>query len=89
MAITRINRKTLVGCFSALAIGGPVFWNFALPYQKACVTTFLNPSDPDAAQVVEVGSWMGASTCFLAAGLKGNGAKVYAVDNFKGLSIYT
>jgi len=44
MAITRINRKTLLGCFSALAIGGPVFWNFALPYQKARVTTFLNPS---------------------------------------------
>lgn len=41
---------------------------------------------PAGAQVVEVGSWMGASTCFLAAGLKGNGAKVYAVDNFKGLS---
>ena len=41
---------------------------------------------PAGSQVVEVGSWMGASTCFLAAGLKGNGAKVYAVDNFKGLS---
>jgi predicted O-methyltransferase YrrM len=41
---------------------------------------------PAGAQVVEVGSWMGASTCFLAAGLKGEDAKVYAVDNFKGLS---
>lgn len=41
---------------------------------------------PSGAQVVEVGSWMGASTCFLAAGLKGDAAKVYAVDNFKGLS---
>jgi predicted O-methyltransferase YrrM len=41
---------------------------------------------PVDAQVVEVGSWMGASTCFLAAGLKGTGAKVYAVDNFQGLS---
>jgi predicted O-methyltransferase YrrM len=35
---------------------------------------------------VEVGSWMGASTCFLAGGLKGPGAKIFAVDNFQGLS---
>jgi len=41
---------------------------------------------PADAQVVEVGSWMGASTCFLAAGLKGAAAKIYAVDNFQGLS---
>jgi predicted O-methyltransferase YrrM len=41
---------------------------------------------PAGAQVVEVGSWMGASTCFLAAGLKGAGAKILAVDNFQGLS---
>jgi predicted O-methyltransferase YrrM len=41
---------------------------------------------PAGAQVVEVGSWMGASTCFLAAGLKGVGAKIFAVDNFQGLS---
>ncbi|HYC71169.1 MAG TPA: class I SAM-dependent methyltransferase [Opitutaceae bacterium] len=42
---------------------------------------------PAGAQVVEIGSWMGASTCFLAAGLKGPGAKIYAVDNFQGLSM--
>jgi predicted O-methyltransferase YrrM len=42
---------------------------------------------PVNAQVVEIGSWMGASTCFLAAGLKGDGAKIYAVDNFQGLSL--
>ncbi len=41
---------------------------------------------PAEAQVIEVGSWMGASTCFIAAGLKGAGAKVFAVDNFQGLS---
>jgi predicted O-methyltransferase YrrM len=41
---------------------------------------------PADAQVVEVGSWMGASTCFLAAGLTGGAAKIYAVDNFQGLS---
>lgn len=41
---------------------------------------------PAQAQVIEVGSWMGASTCFLAGGLRGEGAKIYAVDNFQGLS---
>ena len=41
---------------------------------------------PENATVVEIGSWMGASTCFLAAGLKGSQAKIYAVDNFAGLS---
>ena len=41
---------------------------------------------PANAQVVEVGSWMGASTCFIAGGLKGEGAKIFAVDNFQGLS---
>ncbi|MSU51714.1 MAG: class I SAM-dependent methyltransferase [Opitutus sp.] len=41
---------------------------------------------PVNAQVIEVGSWMGASTCFIAGGLKGAGAKIFAVDNFQGLS---
>jgi predicted O-methyltransferase YrrM len=41
---------------------------------------------PVDAQVIEVGSWMGASTCFLAGGLRGAAAKIYAVDNFQGLS---
>jgi len=40
---------------------------------------------PRGAQVIEVGSWIGASTCFLAGGLRGD-AKIYAVDNFRGLS---
>ncbi len=40
---------------------------------------------PAGATVIEVGSWMGASTCFIAGGLKG-AAKIYAVDNFQGLS---
>ena len=38
------------------------------------------------AQVIEIGSWMGASTCFIAGGLKGDRAKIFAVDNFQGLS---
>jgi predicted O-methyltransferase YrrM len=41
---------------------------------------------PADAQVIEVGSWMGASTCFIAGGLKGAKAKIFAVDNFQGLS---
>ena len=41
---------------------------------------------PSDAQVVEIGSWMGASTCFIAGGLKGSRAKIFAVDNFEGLS---
>ena len=41
---------------------------------------------PPDAQVVEVGSWMGASTCFIAGGLKGAATKIFAVDNFQGLS---
>ncbi|MEN9636182.1 MAG: hypothetical protein RL077_4586 [Verrucomicrobiota bacterium] len=41
---------------------------------------------PEDAQVIEVGSWMGASTCFLAGGLRGPRAKIFAVDNFQGLS---
>lgn len=41
---------------------------------------------PEDAQAIEVGSWMGASTCFIAGGLRGKRAKVWAVDNFHGLS---
>jgi predicted O-methyltransferase YrrM len=41
---------------------------------------------PSGANVVEIGSWMGASTCFLAAGMKGPEARLRAVDNFAGLS---
>ncbi|MBM4375003.1 MAG: rod shape-determining protein RodA [Deltaproteobacteria bacterium] len=44
MAITRIDRKTLVGALATVGIGGPLLWTFALPYQKARVTTFLNPA---------------------------------------------
>jgi predicted O-methyltransferase YrrM len=41
---------------------------------------------PADAQVIEVGSWMGASTCFIAGGLKGPKARIAAVDNFQGMS---
>lgn len=39
---------------------------------------------PPDAKVVEIGSWIGASSCLLASGLKGTKAKMYAIDNFKG-----
>lgn len=39
---------------------------------------------PSDAKVVEIGSWIGASSCLLASGLKGIRAKMYAIDNFKG-----
>ena len=36
------------------------------------------------AKIVEIGSWIGESSCLLASGLKGEEAKLYAIDNFKG-----
>lgn len=44
LAITRINRQTLIGALLTLGVGGPLLWTFLLPYQKARVTTFLNPT---------------------------------------------
>lgn len=41
---------------------------------------------PADARVIEIGSWMGASTCFIAGGLKGAQPMIYAVDNFQGQS---
>jgi predicted O-methyltransferase YrrM len=41
---------------------------------------------PENARAVEIGSWMGCSTCFLASGLRGPESRLYAVDNFRGLS---
>jgi len=40
---------------------------------------------PGSGEIVEIGSWMGKSTCWLAAGSKSNGReKVHAVDPFDG-----
>ena len=39
---------------------------------------------PPNAKIVEIGSWIGESTCLLALGLKGHEAKIYAVDTFSG-----
>jgi predicted O-methyltransferase YrrM len=39
---------------------------------------------PDEANIVEVGSFRGRSTCFLASGCRGTKKKVFAVDTFDG-----
>jgi len=41
---------------------------------------------PPNARVVEIGSWIGESTCYLASGLKGDQSRLYAVDTFHGES---
>jgi predicted O-methyltransferase YrrM len=43
---------------------------------------------PAGATVVEIGSWTGVGTCYLAAGLRsGAGGHVYAVDTFRGTTL--
>jgi predicted O-methyltransferase YrrM len=43
---------------------------------------------PANACIVEIGSWVGVGTCYLAAGLRaGGGGRVYAVDTFKGTTL--
>jgi predicted O-methyltransferase YrrM len=39
---------------------------------------------PANAKVVEIGSWIGESACYLASGLKGDKSRLYAVDTFTG-----
>jgi predicted O-methyltransferase YrrM len=39
---------------------------------------------PANAKVAEIGSWIGESTCYLATGLTGSEARLYAVDRFSG-----
>lgn len=43
----------------------------------------LSTSLPENSTIVEVGSYLGASTCFLAYGIKNKGGTVYAVDCWK------
>ncbi len=42
----------------------------------------LAAAAPADAQVIEIGSWLGQGTCTLAAPLRGNAARCYAVDAF-------
>jgi len=42
---------------------------------------------PESPQVVEIGSYIGASTCFLAAGARSKGGKVVAVDTWTNIAM--
>jgi predicted O-methyltransferase YrrM len=43
---------------------------------------------PPRACIVEIGSWVGVGTCYLAAGLQaGNGGRVFAVDTYRGTTL--
>ena len=44
-AITRIRRRSVMWFFGTLAIAVPILWQYALPYQRARVTAFLNPGE--------------------------------------------
>jgi len=43
-AITRIRRRSLLTFLVLVMIAVPVVWQYALPYQRARVTAFLNPA---------------------------------------------
>ncbi len=44
-AITRIRRRSVVSFLIAIAVIGPIVWQYTLPYQRARVTAFLNPAE--------------------------------------------
>jgi len=43
-SITRIRRKSVLGFLAFIAVAAPIAWQYALPYQRARVTAFLNPA---------------------------------------------
>ena len=61
------------------------FWRRELSSLPESAFLFrLSHDIPISAKIVEIGSWLGESTCLLASGLKGSDARIYAVDNFIG-----
>ena len=42
-AITRVKRRSVLTFLGAVIVAVPVVWQYALPYQRARVTAFLNP----------------------------------------------
>ena len=61
------------------------FWKREMSSLKERAFLFRLSRDlQDNAKIVEIGSWIGESTCILASGLKGSQAKMYAIDTFKG-----
>jgi predicted O-methyltransferase YrrM len=51
----------------------------AFLYRLACQT-------PPDATVIEIGSWIGHSTCIIGVALRGAGSRVYAIDAFTGVT---
>jgi rod shape determining protein RodA len=43
VGLTRVRRRSVLGLVAVLCVAIPVAWQYALPYQKARITTFLNP----------------------------------------------
>lgn len=61
------------------------FWRKEMSSQLERVFLFRLARDlPSNAKVVEIGSWIGESACYLASGLKGDHSCLYAVDTFTG-----
>jgi len=44
-AITRIRRRSVLTFLATIVIAVPMLWQYALPYQRARVTAFLNPGE--------------------------------------------
>jgi rod shape determining protein RodA len=44
-AITRIRRRSALTFLGAALVAIPMIWQYALPYQRARVTAFLNPTE--------------------------------------------
>jgi rod shape determining protein RodA len=44
VSITRIRRKSALGFLAFVAVAAPIAWQYALPYQRARLTAFLNPA---------------------------------------------
>jgi rod shape determining protein RodA len=45
VAITRVSRRTVLGFFASVVVAVPLIYQYALPYQRARVTAFLNPTE--------------------------------------------
>ena len=61
------------------------FWQKEMSSARERAFLFRLARDlPPNARVVEIGSWIGESTCYLASGLKGDQSRLYAVDTFNG-----
>lgn len=61
------------------------FWQLSLSSLPERAFLFRLSHDlQENSKIVEIGSWVGESSCLLATGLKGAESKLYAIDNFIG-----